>query len=86
MFPSLNLPWPLAYIHTAHLQSDTITAQNKKLAEAKADHEYRFGGRARRFLQAVRGGFNDLRPEHFTRIIQNAPSLSDTPPTKKAPV
>ncbi|NHF74652.1 glycosyltransferase [Paracoccus xiamenensis] len=86
MAPSLSLPWPLAYIHTAHAESDTIAAQAKKLAEAKADHDYRFGNRPRRFMQAVRASFNDLRPEHFTKIIQNAPSLSGQPPTEKAPV
>ena len=84
--PSLSLPGPLAYIHTAHAQSDTVEAQARKLKKARSEHKNVFGDRVRRFRHAVRAGFNNLTPEHFTRIIENAPSLSGTASTEKAPV
>ena len=84
--PSLSLPGPLAYIHTAHAQSDTVEAQARKLKKARSEHKNVFGDRVRRFRHAVRAGFNDLTPEHFTRIIENAHSLSGTASTEKAPV
>ena len=84
--PSLSLPGPLAYIHTAHAQSDTVEAQARKLKKARSEHKNVFGDRVRRFRHAVRAGFNDLTPEHFTRIIENAPSLSGTASTEIAPV
>lgn len=83
--PSLNLPGRLAYIHTAHAQSDTIEAQSRKLTKARREHNSLFGNRPRRFRQAVRAAFNDLRPEHFTRIVRNAPSLSGSATDEKTP-
>lgn len=73
--PSLSLPGRLAYIHTAHAESDTYAAQGRKLNGARREHEMLFGNRLRRFRQAVRTQFNDHRPEHFLHIIANAPSL-----------
>ena len=73
--PNLNLPGPLAYIHTAHAESDTREAQSRKLKKARLEHELLFGNQDRRFRFAVRRQFNDLRPEHFLRIISQAPSL-----------
>ncbi len=78
--PTLMLPGPLAYIHTAHAESDTREAQARKLKKARTEHRSLFGDRNRRFKQAVRAGFNDLRPEHFARIVSRAPSLSGSDP------
>lgn len=83
--PSLSLPGPLAYIHTAHSESDTREAQARKLKKARVEHQNLFGDRARRFRQAVRAAFNDLPPEHFTRIVRNAPSLAGDAENEKTP-
>ena len=72
--PSLILPGPLAYIHTAHAQSDTIAAQKRKLNHARAEHTVYFGNRPRRFTQAVQRQFGGHKPSHFLGIMRGAPS------------
>lgn len=72
--PSLVLPGPLAYIHTAHAQSDTIAAQKRKLNHARAEHAIYFGDRPRRFMQAVQRQFGGHKPSHFLDIMYRAPS------------
>lgn len=83
--PNLNLPGPLAYIHTAHAESDTREAQARKLKKARAEHQGLFGNQDRRFRLAVRRQFNDLRPEHFLRVISRAPSLLAASAHEEAP-
>lgn len=72
--PSLSLPGPLAYIHTAHLHSDTAQDQHMKLAHARADHASLFGNRPRRFREAVERQFGGLSPQHFRNVMRTAPS------------
>lgn len=74
LVPSLSLPGPLAYIHTAHAQSDTIAAQGRKLNHARAEHGLYFGDRPRRFKQAVEQQFGGRKPSHFLDIMRRAPS------------
>ena len=72
--PSLVLPGPLAYIHTAHSQSDTIAAQKRKLNHARTEHAGYFGDRPRRFMLAVQRQFGGHKPSHFLDIMHRAPS------------
>lgn len=72
--PSLSLPGPFAFIHTAHVHSDTIAAQRGKLARARADHALYFGDRPRRFKQAIAQQFDGKNASHFLTIIRHAPS------------
>lgn len=72
--PSLVLPGPLAYIHTAHAESDTIAAQKRKLNHARAEHKMYFGDRPRRFMQSVQRQFGGHKPSHFLTIMRRAPS------------
>lgn len=72
--PSLLLPEQLAYIHTAHLQSDTIAAQGRKLASARAEHNNYYGDRPFRFAQAVQRQFGGKKPRHFAGIMRGSPS------------
>lgn len=71
--PSLVLPGQLAYIHTAHIQSDTLAAQGRKLNHARAEHAQYFGDRPRRFMYAVMRQFGGKKPGHFLDIIRNSP-------------
>ena len=72
--PALSLPGPFAYIHTAHAQSDTIAAQERKLRNAREDHLSYFGDRPRRFRQAIQSQFGGRKPAHFLDIMRKAPS------------
>ncbi|MFI0397403.1 glycosyltransferase [Paracoccus jiaweipingae] len=83
--PSLMLPGPFAYIHTAHAESDTREAQSRKLKHARNEHQRLFGRMPRRFRLGVRRQFNDFRPEYFHRIIQAAPSVIAGPEKDEAP-
>lgn len=71
--PALILPGEFAYIHTAHLQSDTLAAQRAKLAKARAEHARYYGNRPRRFRLAVRRQFGGHHPEHFMKIVESSP-------------
>jgi len=72
--PSLSLPGPFAFIHTAHTHSDTIAAQRGKLARARADHATYFGDRPRRFKQSIERQFGGRKPSHFIDVMRRAPS------------
>lgn len=82
--PSLVLPGPLAYIHTAHAQSDTIAAQKRKLNHARAEHAGYFGDRPRRFMLAVQRQFGGHKPSHFLSIMHRAPSQRAARRSEKA--
>lgn len=72
--PSLSLPGPFAFIHTAHVHSDTMSAQRGKLARARSDHALYFGDRPRRFKQAIAQQFGGKKPSHFLDIMRRVPS------------
>ncbi|MFA5581029.1 MAG: glycosyltransferase [Paracoccaceae bacterium] len=72
--PSLMLPEPMGYIHTAHNFSDTIRAQQRKIQNAREAHESRFGNKPRRFKMAVARHFGGHKPPHFHKIIAEVPS------------
>lgn len=84
MVPTLSLPGRLAYIHTAHAQSDTIAAQWRKLNNARAEHAQYFGDRPRRFKQAIERHFGGRKPSHFLDIMRRAPSRKVRVPTDDA--
>lgn len=72
--PALMLPDNFAYIHAAHLQSDTLAAQRAKLANARQEHTRYYGNRPRRFRLAVKRQFGGHHPEHFLKIIETSPA------------
>lgn len=72
--PALLLPESFAYIHAAHLQSDTLPAQRTKLASARAEHIRYYGNRPRRFRLAVKRQFGGHHPEHFLKIVETSPA------------
>lgn len=72
--PALILPESFAYIHAAHLQSDTLAAQRAKLANARQEHARSYGNRPRRFGQAVKRQFGGHSPAHFLKIIETSPA------------
>lgn len=76
--PSLILPGPLAYIHVAHTESDTVAAQKRKFNHARAEHALYFGDRPRRFMQAVQRQFGGHKPAHFLTLMRHAPSQRAT--------
>lgn len=91
--PALSLPGPLAYIHTAHAQSDTIAAQWRKINHARGEHALYFGDKPRRFKQAIERHFGGCKPSHFLDIMRRAPSrrsrakadaaITQNPPTRQ---
>lgn len=84
--PSLMLPGSLAYIHAAHEQSDTVSAQHRIIRAAREEHDRQFARRPRRFREAVKARFGGKSPEHFLGIMKDMPRRApDIPPVVEAP-
>lgn len=82
--PSLCLPDSLAYIHSAHIYSDTAAEHQRKLAIARADHARYFSHRPKRFWQEIKRQFGGQGPQHFIDIMKNTPAQRQSDPENPA--